>query len=102
MVGVDAHGLGTGDGIRSSEAQALPECAAMPAWSAEQQHRLGLDALDAEADDVGQPLDRVAVDRDARKVRDGGQGALGQATAVGLLPGRARAVRPPPRRPSRR
>ena len=55
----------TGDGSRSSDAQALPEWAAMPAWSRPSSTAWGSMPVDAEADEVGQPVDRVAVDRDA-------------------------------------
>ena len=47
----------TGDGCRSSDAQALPECDGDAGLVEAEQHGLGLDAVDAEAHDVGQPAD---------------------------------------------
>ena len=50
---------------------------------------------------MGQPLDRVAVDRDARKVRDGG-GRARSGDGCRPAPRRSPRPRPRPRRPSRR
>ena len=73
----------TGESSRPSEAQALPEWAAMPAWSRPEQDGLGLDAVDAEADQVGEPVDRVAVD--AHAVERGGRGQHPVGEAPGLV-----------------
>ena len=68
----------TGEGSRASDAQALPEWAAMPAWSRPEQHGLGLDAVDAEAHEVGE-----AVDRDRRRPRTPSSSATAAEHAVG-------------------
>ena len=46
----------TGDGSRSSDAHALPEWAAMPAWSRPSSTACGSMPVDAEAHEVGQPV----------------------------------------------
>ena len=51
----------TGDGSSASDEHALPECAAMPDTIEAEQHRLRLDAGNAEAHEMGQAMLEIAV-----------------------------------------
>jgi len=68
----------TGDGSRASDEHALPEWAAMPARSRPKQHGLRFDAEHAEAHEVGDPSERVAVDDDTVEGRHRREHPIGQ------------------------
>ena len=99
LLGVHAHGLQHRRGLQGLRRARRARVGGDARLVEPEQHRLGLDPFDAQADDVGEPVDRVAEGLHARRPRRAARSAGRTATRRPPPPGRA--SRPSPGRPPR-